>query len=94
MTIIAKWPIEIDGVSHPAGNPISLAEAEEEALVSSGHAEYTDEEEYVEEPYTESEFAELGADKQKKCLEDLGIEPGSNERLRIAQYTEWLGAEE
>jgi hypothetical protein len=94
MTIKAKWPVEIDGVSHSAGTPISLAEDEEEALVSSGLAEYTDGEEYIEAPYTEAEFAGLGAEAQKKCLEELGIDPGSNEKLRVAQYAEWLGSGE
>lgn len=98
MTIKAKWPIEVDGVSQSPGTPISLSDEEEEALVTSGYAEYTEEEEYegeyIEAPYTESEFSELGAEDQKKCLEDLGIDPGSNEKLRIAQYVEWLGSEE
>jgi hypothetical protein len=98
MTIKAKWPIEVNGISQPAGTPISLSDEEEEVLVTSGYAEYTDEEEYegeyIEAPYTESEFAELGAEVQRKCLEDLGIDPGSNEKLRITQYAEWLGSEE
>jgi hypothetical protein len=42
------------------------------------------------EALTVEEFTDLKAPEQKEKLQELGIEPGSNEGQRIQQYTEWL----
>lgn len=43
---------------------------------------------------TVDQFKDLKAAEQKQYLQDQGIEPGSNEEERVAQYEAWLGTQE
>ncbi|MDQ0114363.1 hypothetical protein [Paenibacillus harenae] len=97
MTITSEWKIRHNGNEYPAGEAVTLPEADEKRLVDSGLAEYTDGGETEQDltsddPLTPDEFSKLKADEQKVELLALSIEPAGNSEDRLKQYSEWFEA--
>ncbi|MEC0269064.1 hypothetical protein [Paenibacillus anseongense] len=97
MSIISKWHVSHNGITHQAGSVITdLPQEEQDRLVSEGLAEYIGEEEIDldQNLLTLEAFTALKANAQKDHLVLIGLTPGANEQERLDQYAAWLQQQE